>query len=128
MRRIKNISSEAYISLICYMLIGKSVHKININSLHNLCLKIKEYYNTNNILYSKLALLSYINTYKDVDNYKHIRLFSYINDEIIFPDNIYDILQSLNSMFANVNKDEFFNLYSHINSFINMYQLIDNIL
>lgn len=127
MRRTKNISSDSYISLICYMLIGKSVRKIKFKSLDNLCHRIQEYYNKKNIIYCRNALLFYINQYKNNENYQPKQLFSYINDEIIFKDDINYILQILSNKFAIIDKEEFFNLYEHISTFISMYQLCEDI-
>ena len=125
---IKKISYESFISLICFILIGKHVQKITIKSLINLCSRVKEYYNQNNIIYNNTALLTFLNTYNDKDhNYKHIQLFRFINDEIQFLDNTEQVLKDLSSLFTNIKEDEFFNLYAHINTFINMYQLIDDI-
>lgn len=128
MRRLKQISSDSYISLVCYMLIGKSVRKIKLKSLHNLCFRIQEYYNKKNITYCKNALLFYIDQYKsNNNNYQPKQLFSYINEEIIFKDDINYILQALSAKFAIIDKEEFFNLYEHINTFIGMYQLCEDI-
>lgn len=124
-KRIQKISYTSFLALTCYMLIGRGVQKINLKALNILCSRIKEYYPTDNIIYNFNSLLEFIKTYRNVENYKHIHLFFFVNDEIIFKDDVCQVLTDLSKLFANIKQDKFEKLYQHINSFINMYQLID---
>ena len=132
--KTKTIKSQAFIALICYLLVGKTVDKISLKALHMLCSRVVEYYSKEHkikITYTITSLLDFIYTYSGNNleiKRNNIQIFQSSvdnNDNLIFINDSYSLLQNLSKLFASVPHNEFISLYPLVNDFINMYQLID---
>ena len=132
--KTKTIKSQAFIALICYLLVGKTVDKISLKALQMLCSRVVEYYSKEHkikITYTITSLLDFIYTYSGNNleiKRNNIQIFQSSvdnNDNLIFINDSYSLLQNLSKLFASVPHNEFISLYPLVNDFINMYQLID---
>lgn len=131
----RTIASEAYISCICYSLVGSNAYKIQPKTLHLLCTRVIEDLNNNydsklNIIYSANSLLAYIKSHSNsFNNYTQIFYNSLDENQcLVFQDesNSYiNLIHQLGKLMSAIPHNLFTDIYPHILCLIEAYQLID---
>lgn len=139
----RTISSDAFISCVCYLLIGQSAKKIKPQTLHLLCNRIinmlhTEYDKKLDIQYSDKALISYI---KNHDKSNTQNNFCLVNNQVFYSalddnkclvfidynDSYITVLNTLSRLFSSISHNLFTDIYPYIIQLIEAYQLINYI-
>ena len=144
MKKVRTISSDAFISCVCYALIGHCARKIKPQTLHLLCSKIIKNLQNNydkklNIQYSGNALINYIKNH-DKSNIQYNNFYS-LNNQVFYSilddnkclvfvdeNNGYTtLINTLSRLSSSISHNLFTDMYPYIIELIEAYQLINYI-
>jgi len=129
------ITSDNFIAIVCYSLIGRRVEKIKFDTLNMLCNKaLKEFNQPHSkfkIAYTNRSLLNFIQLHKNkyadpaFDKKLQIQIFSSYELNIIHFLEINEAINNINKIITTIPHSAFLELYPIVNDLINQYQFLE---
>ena len=129
------ITSDSFLTIICYVLIGRRVEKIKFDTLNMLCNRALDEFNKPKskfkIAYTNRSLLNYIQLHKNkyidpaIDKSLQIQIFSTYELNVLHFLDSDKAIDNINKMINKIPHSCFLELFPIINDLINQYQFLE---